>query len=97
MLNMREMTRGELRRWYDEGQWPCGHGTTYVPGPRGGIMRNIACPVCTMRMNVVDPEYGRRIPVGQVLFEPEGYVPPPDEPDAPPTMWQNIVSWWRSR
>ena len=74
---MRHMTKAELHCWYVRGVWPCGHGDTYIPGPRGGMMRNVACPTCGMKINVCDPEDGWRIPFGQVLHAPDGYVPPP--------------------
>lgn len=74
---MREMTPAELYCWYEKGQWPCGHGTKYIPGPRGGRSRNVICPKCDMKINVIDPEIGLQMPFGQVIHEPLGYKPPP--------------------
>lgn len=92
---MRHLTDGELYSWYKLGQWPCGHGGEYILGPRGGMSRNIKCPTCGMQMNVVDPEAGYRMPFGQMLWEPEGYVPP-----KVPIMYRVLVAlglrspWW---
>lgn len=73
---MRDMSPAELDQWYDNQQWPCGHGSEYVPGSRGGIMRNVECPQCGMRISVVDPLSGFRWRIGQVLHEPDGYQRP---------------------
>lgn len=80
---MREMTAGEIHSWYGLGQWPCGHGNEYIPGPRGGASLNVECPQCHMKLNVLNPEYGVREGFGQVIFEPAGYVPP-EAPKASP-------------
>lgn len=77
---MRQMTPGELHAWYVRGEWPCGHGNQYIPGPRGGLSRNIQCPKCGMKLNVVDPDsgYGERgVHFGQVIEEHPFYKPPP--------------------
>lgn len=79
-MNMRQMTPGELYCWYKLKTWPCGHGSKYLPGPRGGIMRNVKCATCAMEMNVVDPTSDfnyEDFPFGQVIEEPDGYRPPP--------------------
>lgn len=73
---MRNMTQGEVQSWYEKAEWPCGHGNEYLAGPSGGIMQNIKCPVCGMEMNVTDHMMGFDVPFGQVISEPEGYVPP---------------------
>lgn len=73
---MRNMTTAELKTW-QRGQWPCGCKTQgYIPGPAGGVCRNIECPECGMRINVIDPETGWPQSMGQVLREPPGYKPP---------------------
>jgi len=39
----------------------CGHGY-FLLGPRGGMSRNIMCPKCTARFNVIGPFGVERIP-----------------------------------
>lgn len=75
---MRDMTEGERYRWYTQHEWPCGHGKKYLPGPRGGLMRNVMCPTCEMKLNVVDPEseFADLIDAGQVIEAPANYTPP---------------------
>jgi hypothetical protein len=82
---MRKMTPDEIESWYGGAGWPCGHGREYLPGPRGGMSMNIECPTCHMKINVIDPQSQAQLPVGEVLFEPEGYVPPASRPKR---------SWW---
>jgi len=86
---IRDMTPGEMDAWYDRHQWPCGHGQHYLEGPRGGIMRNITCPKCGMKLNVVDPQSGFAWRIGQVLVEPDGYVPPKEMGE----FWRWIYDW----
>lgn len=83
---MRELTTGERHSWYRLRQWPCGHGNEYIPGPRGGMSRNVMCPTCKMKMNVIDPtaDMPPDFDLGQMIYEPPGYVPPPD-PKTPQT------------
>lgn len=79
MNTMREMTPGELHAWYERRVLPCGHGGRYLPGPRGGLMQNVKCPVCALALNVVDPtsEFDvASFPFGQVIEAPADYVPP---------------------
>lgn len=78
-MTFRKMTPGEMAKW-EKGEWPCGHGSEYLEGPRGGASVNIECPICHMRMNVLDPQIALTTG-GEVIYEPPGYVPPPD-PDA---------------
>lgn len=86
---MRQMTETELYAWCELKQWPCGHGSNYIPGPRGGESRNVQCPVCGMQMNVMDPDgkWGR-VPLGQVISEPRGYVPPAPSDAATAWAWE---------
>lgn len=75
---VRDMTREEKVLFYGDLTMPCGHGSMYIPGPTGGIMMNITCPTCKLRLSVVDPESGFRFnpddAPGQVISEPESYA-----------------------
>lgn len=85
---MREMTAGELDRWYRRRRWPCcgNPAELYRPGPRIGCMQIMRCVGCGMKINVIDPEADRGVGdalVGQVLEVPRGYEPP------------RVALWWR--
>lgn len=95
------MTPEELRLWTNR-KWPCGHasteeGLTYIRGPAGGASRNLFCPVCGLGLNVPDPE---EVPewmhgaFGQVIREPDGYVPPVAPPPAPDSIWKKFLNWF---
>lgn len=74
---IRYMTVAEYRHW-DKHECPHCQGKEFNLGPRGGIMRNIECTGCGMKLNVFDPkEFASTLPgLGQVLHEPVGYKQP---------------------
>lgn len=73
----RNMTVAEYQLW-DKGQCPHCKSTEFYMGSRGGIMRNVECTKCGMKLNVFDPkEFSSTLPgFAQVLHEPVGYVQP---------------------
>jgi hypothetical protein len=70
---MRNMTAGELHCVYDKGECPNCSVTEFKDGPRGGLMKNVDCVGCGMKLNVSDAPQMR---FGQVLSEPTGYAAP---------------------
>lgn len=78
LSQVRDMTQEEKVLYYGDLTLPCGHGSSYIPGPEGGIMMNISCPTCGLRLSVVNPESGFRFnpndAPGQVISEPAGYA-----------------------
>ena len=77
---MREMTEQEKILFYKERTLPCGCGTEYYEGPCGGMMQNIECASCGLRLNVMDPQsttvamfsakngLGRHVPLSDIAF-----------------------------
>jgi hypothetical protein len=73
----RYMTLAEYKLW-DKRMCPHCKGTEWSMGARGGIMRNVQCTGCGMKLNVFDPkEFQSSLPgLCQVLHEPPGYKQP---------------------
>ena len=78
-LLSRDMTMQERVLFYKDLVMPCGHGPEYYQGPEGGIMMNITCPTCGLKLNVVTPGSGHRFEPrdapGEVLWSPPDYAP----------------------
>lgn len=74
---IRCMTMAEHRHW-DKHECPRCQGKEFNLSPRGGIMRNIECTGCGMKLNVFDPKEftSTLLGLGQVLYEPVGYKQP---------------------
>ena len=87
---MRNMTEGELSEVYDRGRCPNCHGTEILLGPRGGLMTNVECTYCGLRMNVSQSLSFR---IGQILWAPQAYKPPPD-PHAKPRGFARWLQAW---
>jgi len=48
--------------------------STFLPGPRGGLSRNMTCAECLAVVNILAPDYWERWPVytfGQLIEEPQ--------------------------
>jgi hypothetical protein len=68
---MRDMTPEERHAFYRTDQCPgCGEWR-FLLGPTGGLMVNVQCEGCGLRLNVVQD--GFLDVVGEVLHEPAGY------------------------
>lgn len=94
---MREMTAGELDRWYRSHRWPCCNNPAKLyssPGPQVNGMRVLKCVRCGTTINVIDPEAGRGgedTAIGQVLAVPPGYEPPKV------TLWRRMAGFLQRR
>ena len=68
---MRDMTKHEIET-FDSGHCPNCDSWAFYQGPCGGMMQNIECSVCGLKLNVSVAFPGGTI--GQVLFEPVSYL-----------------------
>jgi len=90
---LRELTRAETQMLI-RGELPCGHGREARLGPCGGVMQNVSCPHCGLKLNLSEP--GSPFFYGQVIWAPSSYTPPKYHPTR--TSWYHKVkSWLRSR
>jgi len=78
---MRELTPAELDRIYLKRCCPfCPAALdTFIPGPRGGLSRNMTCAGCSAMVNILALEFWPRWPAyqfGQLIEEPVRRPPP---------------------
>lgn len=77
---MRDMTVSELDTFYIEGMCPWCRNREIFEGPQGGMMQNIECATCGIKLNV--SQSGFRY--GQVIAEPDF-----------PAIPKPKLSWWQ--
>jgi hypothetical protein len=72
---MRDLSDDELKTIYVDRRCPfCATAVDQFDlGPRGGMSRNVSCPGCRARLNILAPDLWQRWPtarLGQVIEEP---------------------------
>lgn len=98
MKTIREMTPGEKYAFYVKSRIPCGHsfGDLLVVS-EAGICANVTCSVCGLELNVFTITPVSVESFGQVLYEPQGYLPPTDtglvQPAKKKRLWFNPLTW----
>jgi len=91
---MRDMTDAELHLFYNENKCPSCGEWKFLEGPTGAACMNVRCDNCGIELNIIPG--GTQFMIGQVIKEPEGYVPPvletPPTPRLPPVTNVNPPS-----